>query len=249
MTKFQEFAGAPLALGSVHGVRQWSVDSLGRLIGLSYPKVWTPGENVAACSRTRQTAECKAGECEPHRKKPEKVEQAASEDPPLRIGAPSAATLSQYYRAITYTYPAGIFFGEPHCTEPNPCAGADPACNCGFWAYYSDGTWSGAAPVRGVIEGYGKTTVGTKGFRCSKARILALTLSRKKRHRAATNLVRRNYPDLDYFEDDAAMLAAFPLVQAGIPTPENDPEFWTRPDDKPMTPPQFLWAVGNEVDR
>ena len=51
-------------------------------------------------------------------------------------------------------------------------------CACGFWAY-----WTTAAsgnphnfqlPVLGVIEGYGKTLIGEKGFRCAKARIVAL---------------------------------------------------------------------------
>lgn len=51
----------------------------------------------------------------------------------------------------------------------------DDAHGCGLWAYH-DGTAYEAGDVHGVIEGYGRTTVGTKGFRCEKARIVALCL-------------------------------------------------------------------------
>jgi hypothetical protein len=48
-------------------------------------------------------------------------------------------------------------------------------CRCGFYAYHvkrDGGDFSGA--VDGIVEGYGVVTVGSKGFRCQKARILAL---------------------------------------------------------------------------
>lgn len=54
----------------------------------------------------------------------------------------------------------------------------DEDCGCGFWAYW---TLEAAAnphgfllPVLGVIEGYGRTMLGERGFRCAKARIVAL---------------------------------------------------------------------------
>lgn len=52
----------------------------------------------------------------------------------------------------------------------------DENCGCGFWAYWT----VNAAPlygqrrVMGVVEGYGRTLIGDKGFRCEKARIVAL---------------------------------------------------------------------------
>lgn len=50
-------------------------------------------------------------------------------------------------------------------------------CSCGFYAYY-DGSTSFHKPgwVDGVIGGWGKTVVGTKGFRCEKAQLLALAI-------------------------------------------------------------------------
>lgn len=48
---------------------------------------------------------------------------------------------------------------------------------CGIWAYH-DGSVFEQGAIVGVIHGYGRTTVGTKGFRCDKARIIALALPR-----------------------------------------------------------------------
>jgi len=52
-------------------------------------------------------------------------------------------------------------------------------CGCGFWAYWAlryawrcDYYWHGE--VVGVIQGYGRTRIGTRGCRCGKARILGL---------------------------------------------------------------------------
>jgi len=63
-----------------------------------------------------------------------------------------------------------------------PCPGdlvPMPECACGFWAYWAlryawrcDYYWK--AQVVGVIQGYGRTRIGTRGCRCSKARILGL---------------------------------------------------------------------------
>lgn len=40
---------AGLAVGVVRGVRAFNVDALGRLRGVSFNQVWTPGENRAEC--------------------------------------------------------------------------------------------------------------------------------------------------------------------------------------------------------
>jgi hypothetical protein len=54
-------------------------------------------------------------------------------------------------------------------------------CRCGFYGYF-DGSndynskGSGAFLVEGVIEGWGETVIGSRGFRCTKARIVALVI-------------------------------------------------------------------------
>lgn len=52
-------------------------------------------------------------------------------------------------------------------------------CKCGFHAYY-DGSndYYRAEHVAGVIEGYGQTVIGTRGFRSTKTRLLALCVPR-----------------------------------------------------------------------
>ena len=55
-------------------------------------------------------------------------------------------------------------------------------CVCGFYAHYqgvSDYELNLIWGVVGVIEGYGTTTLGTKGFRCQKAKIVALAPSHR----------------------------------------------------------------------
>lgn len=49
-------------------------------------------------------------------------------------------------------------------------------CHCGFYAFWTVQPQfvTGLPPVLGVIEGYGRVRSGTKGFRCGKARILAV---------------------------------------------------------------------------
>lgn len=52
-------------------------------------------------------------------------------------------------------------------------------CSCGFWAYWTlqvHDIGYGQLPVCGVVEGYGATVIGERGFRAAKARIVALHL-------------------------------------------------------------------------
>lgn len=54
------------------------------------------------------------------------------------------------------------------------------ACGCGFWAYWDLGAALVFKPaewaVAGVVEGYGRTMIGDRGFRSARARIVALCL-------------------------------------------------------------------------
>jgi hypothetical protein len=57
----------------------------------------------------------------------------------------------------------------------------EESCACGFWAYWSEQVarthamgYGPGIPVVGVVEGFGRTLIGDKGFRAQKARIVAV---------------------------------------------------------------------------
>lgn len=103
-------------------------------------------------------------------------------------------------------------------------------CKHGFYAYY-DGSndYRDDSRVSAVIEGCGETVIGSRGFRCMKARIVALQVPETVKPHIA-RMVARNYPDVPILETFEQMVSEFPPDSAGNEiTPDNDPDFWTRP--------------------
>jgi hypothetical protein len=93
-------------------------------------------------------------------------------------------------------------------------------CFCGFYSYHTvehaQAYYYGPdASIMGVIEGYGHVTIGSKGMRTSKARIVGLVVPRTfwrgkvkdERH----ELVLKNYPDAATFQNLNAMASAFKI--------------------------------------
>lgn len=110
------------------------------------------------------------------------------------------------------------------------------SCSCGFYAYY-EGFNDYAEPTRitGVIEGYGETQIGTRGFKSAKARIVALyvpddSADLKRIGKTPFSMVRDNYgKHLPIFDDYSQMSAEFPTTRPeDAPSPDTDPDFWTR---------------------
>lgn len=268
-----EFSGRSYGVGSVRGVRSFDVDEFGRLRGVSYKDAWKPGENVAVCGRTRPAA-----------------------------GWTSIGGYSPYTTMTLYVDANGRQTNSPPMvpTRPEPHSLAD--CSHGFYAYY-DGSndYKADSRISAVVEGYGETLIGTRGFRSEKAKIVALcvpdsgkgswrsrlssslllawlwgasavlngylavhrffdgevgmailsialaglavalvvlnarafsarTVAAGKGVPAATvEKIRRNYPDAEVFTSFAAMVAAFPPDKGLEPSPETDPDFWSRP--------------------
>lgn len=159
--------GIALAVGSVRGIRTFDVDALGRLTAVTRKSVWRPGENTATCPLLTQ----------------EQYEERHVEEDEQETG-------------YEVTYHLSGFSSGWLTAGPRYCRGiAHPMCSCGFYAYH-DGSVYPTGQVTGVIEGYGKTTVGTKGFRCEKARIVALALA-----------PRRKATWFDWLENGAAILS------------------------------------------
>jgi len=104
-----------------------------------------------------------------------------------------------------------------HC-DPVPALG----CGCGFWAYWAprkarrtDYYWR--ADVIGIMQGYGRTRIGTRGCRCGKARILALHVTGSSPDFQAWGLHRQDvagilgrYYGVPWYPSLPEMLAAHP---------------------------------------
>lgn len=76
-------------------------------------------------------------------------------------------------------------------------------CDCGFYAYFrgQDNQYMRGNPVGAIIEGTGKTVIGSKGFRTEKAELLALfPLSRRKTVNWRVRITRWLYPSQRWFK-------------------------------------------------
>jgi len=114
--------------------------------------------------------------------------------------------------------------------ESPPCGLVPgPECGCGFWAYWAlryawrcDYYWRGE--VVGIIQGYGRTRIGTRGCRCGKARILGLHVRPPDPGREPWALrpddvaeALGNYYGVPCYPSLAEMLAAHPLTVDYLP--------------------------------
>lgn len=114
----------------------------------------------------------------------------------------------------------------------------------GFYAYYKRDQYIGYADgakwrIGGVVEGYGRTVVGTKGFRSERAVILGFSLgdlanladeqfglssyhTTPSEKETITEYLERYYPTVPVFKTTEEMLALIPL---------STKPFFTRYDD------------------
>ncbi|TRW43636.1 hypothetical protein [Georgenia yuyongxinii] len=110
-------------------------------------------------------------------------------------------------------------------------------CTCGFYAYYREDPFASSRRISGIVEGYGRVVLGTGGFRCEKARVLALLrppaagadtgagtdvgdvllASLAPDEVPAVDLVRvrATYPEVVIFDREEDMLAVFPPTADG----------------------------------
>jgi hypothetical protein len=167
---FDDHAHRPLVIGQFYGVRQWARNEDGRLKGV-HSMVWEDGENVASCGtahevpfslRESQLTSMKKGRDEAR----ETFQRIAATSKKGRMGLNDLDMLA-YDEAHNRFSELDQKLNDPAFRD----------CGCGFWAYWKFDPHEfhlGEKPVVGIVEGYGKTIVGTRGFRCAKARIVAL---------------------------------------------------------------------------
>jgi hypothetical protein len=245
----EEFSGIGFAAGVVRGTRSFAVDKLGRLTGVSYKQVWTPGENEAICRL----------EDDPYSSFATQVQRLMGYSyynaPPTRsfgsvaigssamagpaapkrswvdalMGAPAVEPAIEKAVTKAKEEEEARLKAEELAAEERQKRDTLADCSHGFYGYY-DGSndYYKQGYVMGVVEGYGETVIGTRGFRCMKARIVAIRIPKHVPDRLRA-MILRNYPDVPVFDTFKAMVAEFPADDAGVGvSPETDPDFWTR---------------------
>lgn len=205
-----DFSDRPFVAGSLIGLRAFSVDSLGRLVGPSVNQVFTPTENLAECRRP-QTMGWSSGSFAP-----------ASFSSPIFHSDPASSSGSAWITLNTGPPKVSLKKKPPHVL-------GGLGCTCGFYAYF-DGRndYKDGDHLAALIEGYGVCTVGSRGFRASKARVVALVAPGKRFPRGLVPLVLRNYPDVPVYASKHEAMDAHPLTVPEVPSPESCDDFWTR---------------------
>jgi hypothetical protein len=201
-----DFSQRPLIAGSFIGIRSWRVTDEGVLTGVHAQEPWTVSENAAQCvtpggtfgAAYRALADAVAGA------------GIATAELAWTVGKMTAAANGQVYlrkrppkpkprpRSVPLAHPAGTL-----------------SCQCGFYAYFdlAHNPHHLASNVLGLIEGYGTMTIGERGFRASKAHIVALI-------EPVPATVREAYEVLPpIFSTIEAALAEFPLSTPPAPDP------------------------------
>jgi hypothetical protein len=165
------------------------------------------------------------------------------------LGPSTSAEIAEFFRETGFANPAGRQEGLRLCDcgcngwfdaggrryPPlvTPCAGLDPNCSCGFYAYqrgsndyYRPNHTTGSGNVQAVVRGYGKVVLGTRGFRAQKAQIVAICMPADVTYRNARRgnegVYRQQMGErygVPVFTEFDAMLRDFPLDE---PEPDAD---------------------------
>lgn len=109
-------------------------------------------------------------------------------------------------------------------------------CKCGFYAYFDGKGEAGLASndphISGYIEASGEVLIGTKGFRATQARALALCVplieGMWKLEPFFIDRLRANYPGVPIYESEFAMRADFkaPVYESRNLVPDVVPDTW-----------------------
>lgn len=194
------FAGLGTAQEPVTGLRNWRIDKFGRLTGVTFrDAVWTPGENTATCLRNDSADGVLTQIMLQLQLQQQSYFWGKSGQPPVQIET--------------------VRRDDGHDMEK---------CPHGFYAYY-DGSrdYHEKGDVTGIIQGYGETLVGTRGFRCAKARILAIKFSGSINESVRSRICAA-YPDVAVFRSLNDMLAEYPTSAGDAEFGPHHPDFWTK---------------------
>lgn len=218
MSSPSEFAGRgefDFAAGFVTGVRAFNIDPV--TFDLTSPLRgygWRPGENVASCGAVGAIVATF-------------MQQVLSEE--LRDGRPGHmwfARMPDGELIAANNRQDLIRYVFEHIREELSHPVPGPGCRCGFYAFnQASRDYEQPSGVHGVIQGYGRVVIGTRGFRAEKAKIVALTTESRTRTfleriaglRAplidpviAEAQLRFRFPDVPIFPTFKAMVGEFP---------------------------------------
>lgn len=219
-----DFNDRPFVAGSLTGLRAFSVDKLGRLDSPSYSSIFRPGENVAAC-RKSEAASSWGGMFMPSRFY--HYDYTFSPVPTSSFRARLLGFDPPREEPESKPEPLGLVkaFEDEKRKTHRP---GEADCTCGYYAYF-DGTneYKDRTRITAVVEGYGLCTVGDRGFRAEKMRLLALVKPKAAVPPLLWSLVQRNYPDVPTFARKRDALEIYPLTTPEVPGLDAE-DFWTR---------------------
>lgn len=217
-----DFSERLFSVGTLTGLRAFSVDRLGRLLSPQQGTVFAPGENVAECRRQYSS---------PFSSRLLQSMYSSYSSHRLVTGPMTGAVTVNWMPA-----PLADEVAPDPTEEPKHTVGA-LNCQCGFYAYTDGGNDYYRVykedRLAAIVEGYGICTTGSRGFRAGKARVVALIEPHRKfTERGGVDgrwdRVLHNYPGVAVFASKADAFSMFPLSTPAIPTPETDEKFWTR---------------------
>jgi hypothetical protein len=229
-----EYAGLPfdLAIGEVYGLRLWKTDQYGRLRARNWSRAepWRPGVNSAKCLADAVSNAGIQDILDPTGAGRRAVDVMAEQDSYRSIVGPVGPPPQQYYRVRWDDGSTGVYADLKFKTS-EPHEAPSENCSCGFYAYTDpksheiDGYYPASPYVLGVIKGTGRTLVGTRGFRCEKAEIIALLDPPDDPRRK--QLLENVYRDVPLLPTEEALFNFAP-IEKFLPDPTSE-EFWSLP--------------------
>lgn len=188
-----EFSDRPFVAGTVTGIRSFKVQPDGptgrTLRGPSYGGDFLPGENLASCTvdkyaRPGASVVLTFTGFKPGAKNAATaVVNVGTRPVPASAQLATTRLLNHMVRTHslvelrTMTESMGIeYVVEPVDTEEPAHRPGQMHCTCGYYAYLDlkNNPHDHYGNVLGLVEGYGVVTVGTRGFRAEKARLVAM---------------------------------------------------------------------------
>ena len=124
------------------------------------------------------------------------------------------ALLAATLHATNGVLPGWLTPAQRALIREGPHQPAHLGCECGLYAYFDrlGNPHHFDQNVVGVIAGWGRCVVGTRGFRAEKARLLALVIPAVERDTPRTAALLPNYPGIPVFTSMDGAVEAFPLT-------------------------------------